>query len=414
LAFDVLEFRDLSPRLYEKLEKRPERVPQGPPRYRVLRRSEHLPRHTAFAQTAPSLAVLSERESDGNARQFLVHSAIVDRDFVVMVSPPPIFASWVSEDMKAAGSRQKDQKLPAIYALDSGYGIAGPVAQMMVAVGTMSPAFVVSIGYPEGQVDSRRTDFLYRSVSDGGATFGGGGSRFQAFLTQELRPFLEAKYPLDPARAILFGHSFGGLFAAGVLAESPDAFDGYIIASASVWIDPRVLDKFAAAPGAKMHRVFVAAGEQEDRKMLDGVNQLAGKLVAAASSYQVEKKVFAHGDHISYYPLLVPEAFAWTLPPPGAGHTAITLPPEALQRILGDYQLVDGRVVTITLKASKTFVQVTGMPGQSELLPETPQRFFLPIGFNVVMTFEGAMDAPATAILVDMNGAVMRANRKAQ
>lgn len=369
---------------------------------------------TAFAQTSPGLAVLSEIEADGNARQFVVHSALVDRDFLILVSPPPIFASWVSEDMKAAGSRQKDQKLPAIYALDSGYGIAGPIAQMMVAVGTMSPAWVVSIGYPEGQADSRRTDFLHRTVSDGVATFGGGGSRFQAFLTQELRPFLEAKYPLDPAKAILFGHSFGGLFAAGVLAESPDAFDGYIIASASVWIDPHVLDKFAAAPGAKIHRVFVAAGEQEDRKMLDGVNQLAARLIAATSSFQVEKRVFTHGDHISYYPQLVPEAFAWILPPPGAGHTAINLPPEALQRVAGDYQLADGRVVTVILEASKAFVQVTGMPGQSELLPETPRRFFLPIGFNVVMTFEGAMDSPATSVLVNMNGAEMRASRKAQ
>lgn len=148
--------------------------------------------------------------------------------------------------------------------------------------------------------------------------------------------------------------------------------------------------------------------------MLDGVNQLAARLMAAASSFQVEKRVFEHADHISYYPSLVPDAFAWILPPPGAGHVAITLPPEALGRIAGDYQLADGRVVTVTLKGSKAFVQVTGMPGQSELVPETPQRFFLPIGFNVVMTFEGAMDGPATSILVDMNGAAMRAIRKAQ
>lgn len=369
---------------------------------------------TAFTQAAPGLTVLSEKEASGNARQLVVHSALVDRDFVVVVSPPPIFASWVSEDMKAAGSRQKDQKLPAIYALDAGYGIAGPIAQMMIAVGIMSPAWVVSVGYPEGQGDWRRTDFLHHSVGDGRATVGGGGAKFQAFLTQELRPFLETKYPLDPAKAILFGHSFGGLFAAGVLAESPDAFDGYIIASASVWIDPQVLDTFAAAHGGKMHRVFIAVGEQEDRKMLDGVNQLAAKLIAAPASFKVEKRVFSHGDHISYYPLLVPEAFAWIMPPPGAGHTAITLPPEALQRIVGDYQLADGRVVTVSLEAGKAFVQVTGMPGQSELFPETAQQFFLPVGFNVIMTFEGSMDAPATSILINMNGAVMRASRKAQ
>jgi predicted alpha/beta superfamily hydrolase len=369
---------------------------------------------TVFAQAAPKLTILSETDASGNARQFVVHSAVVNRDFAVIVSSPPIFASWVSEDMKAAGSRQKDQKLPAIYALDSGYGIAGPIAQMMAAVGIMSPTWVVSVGYAEGQADWRRTDFLHHPVNDGGASFGGGGARFQAFLTDELRPFLESKYPLDPARAILFGHSFGGLFAANVLAETPNAFDGYIIASPSVWIDPLVLSKAATTTTGNKHRVYVAVGEQEDRKMLDGVNQLVARLIAATSTYTVEKRVFDNADHISYYPLLVPEAFVWMLPPPGAGHTAISLPPAALERIAGDYLLADGRVVTVTLKASKAFVQVTGMPGQSELLPESPQRFFLPGGFNVVMTFEGAMDAPATSIVVSMNGADLRGSRKAQ
>jgi len=82
---------------------------------------------SAFAQTTPELTVLSESDySGGGARQFTVHSALVARDFVVVVSPPPIFGSWVSADLKGAGSKQLNQKLPAIYALDAGYGVAGP------------------------------------------------------------------------------------------------------------------------------------------------------------------------------------------------------------------------------------------------------------------------------------------------
>ncbi len=201
---------------------------------------------STFAETTPKLTVISESDHPAvNARRFVVHSALVGRDFVVIVSPPPIFASWVSADLKEAGSKQLGQKLPAIYALDAGYGVAGPIAQMMVGVGTMSPAYVVSVGYSEGQANWQRTDLLYRPVTEGGVTYGGGGASFQAFLTQELRPFLEAKYPLDPTKAILFGHSFGGLFAANVLAHTPDAFDGYAIGSPSVWIDPQVLAALA-------------------------------------------------------------------------------------------------------------------------------------------------------------------------
>jgi predicted alpha/beta superfamily hydrolase len=370
---------------------------------------------SAFAQTAPRLTVASESNCPaGSARQFVVHSAVVGRDFVVVVSPPPIFGSWISADLESAGSKQPDRKLPAIYALDAGYGIAGPIAQMMAGTGTMSPAYVVSVGYREGQTSFQRTDLLHRPVTEGGVTYGGGGARFQAFLTQELRPFLEAKCPFDPTKAILFGHSFGGLFAANVLADTPDAFDGYVIGSPSVWIDPQVLAKLASATKGNEHRIFVAVGEKEDSKMLDGASQLAATLTASPSSFEVEKRVFAGESHISYYPLLTQAAFTWMLPPPGTDRTAITLRFEALRRIAGAYQLGDGRVVTVTLKEAKAFVEVTGMPGESELLAETAQRFFLPGGYNVLFTFEGAMDKSATSLIVNMNGTELRAGRKVQ
>lgn len=368
----------------------------------------------AFARTPPTLTVVSEGRYPAGVRHFVVHSALVGRNFDVVVSPPPIFASWVSTDLKAAGLKQLKQKLPAIYALDAGYGIAGPMAQMMVGVGAMSPAYVVSVGYGDHGRRWHNTDLLYRPVTKDGVTYGGGGTTFLAFLTEELRPFLEARYPLDPAQAILFGHSFGGLFAANVLAQSPGAFAGYVIASPSVWIDPQVLARLSSAGERGERRVFIAAGEQEGPRMLDGVGRLSAILTAAPSALEVERRVFPAEDHISYYPLLVQAAFRWMLPPPGTGRTAVVLPPQDLQRIAGVYKLADGRLVAVTLEAGKAFVQVTGTPGQSELLAQTPQRFFLPGGYNVLMTFGGAMDAPASSLLVDMNGTQLHADREQQ
>jgi len=370
---------------------------------------------SAFAQPTPRLTVLSESDySASGARQFAVHSALVARDFVVVVSSPPIFGSWVSDDLKAAGSKQLTQKLPAIYALDAGYGVAGPMAQMMVGVGTMSPAYVVAVGYGEGEARWHNTDLLHRPTTEGGVTYGGGGARFQAFLTSELRPFLEARYPLDPSKAILFGHSFSGLFAANVLAESPEAFDGYVIASPSVWNDPQVLARLAGAAKGNGRRVFVAVGEVEEPRMRDGASQLASTLAGSPSSFRVEQRVFTGEGHISYYPLLIQAAFSWLVPPPGADRRAVTLSAEALQRVVGVYELADGRVVTVTLKSAKAFVQVTGLPGESELLAETAQRFFLPGGYNVLMTFEGGPEAPAGSVIINMNGTELRANRKVQ
>jgi hypothetical protein len=69
-------------------------------------------------------------------------------------------------------------------------------------------------------------------------------------------------------------------------------------------------------------------------------------------------------------------------------------------------------VITVTLKAGMAFVQVTGTPGQSRLMAEAPQRFFLAGGYGVLMTFEGTMNAPATSLIINMNGTQLRASRK--
>ena len=148
--------------------------------------------------------------------------------------------------------------------------------------------------------------------------------------------------------------------------------------------------------------------------MLDGASQLAAMAIAAPSSFKVDRRVFAGEGHISYYPLLIQAAFPWLVPPPGGERRAMTLSPEALQRVVGVYELADGRVVTVTLKQARAFVQVTGLPGESELFAESAQRFFLPGGYNVLMTFEGAMDAPASSLIVSMNGAELRASRRVQ
>lgn len=373
---------------------------------------------TAVAQAAPELKVVSEGAYlSGSAQQFVLHSDRVGHDFLVVVTPPP--TTSVLDSSSSTSRRSSNKRFPAIYALDAGWGIAGPLAQMMAQTQIMSPAYVIAIGYPAGQTDSRHIDLLHRTFTDNGQTYGGGGAVFQKFLTQDLRPFLERHYPLDPEKAILFGHSFGGLFAANVLATSPEAFSGYIIASPSVWADPQLIaDLVAAVPQGKGRRVYVAVGENEDASgnrvptMLEGAKQIAAALGAPDSTLKVEEHIFAGASHISYYPILVPTAFASMLPPAGAGRTSVAVTPEDLQQLVGDYQLPDGRIVTVRRDGAKIFARVTGLPGESEILAETARRFFLPGGFDVLYTFEGPIDSPADILLVRVNGAETRATRR--
>lgn len=94
---------------------------------------------------------------------------------------------------------------------------------------------------------------------------GGGSAPFRRFLLEELRPFIEGRYRtrgLD----LLAGHSFGGLFAAETLLEAPEAFDGFLILSPSLWWDDAAFVKrFQEAPddhGLFQRFVWMAMGDE--------------------------------------------------------------------------------------------------------------------------------------------------------
>jgi predicted alpha/beta superfamily hydrolase len=365
----------------------------------------------ALAGPATVLAVDLTVVSEGaytpeGTRVFIVHSAKVGRDFRVVVSAP-------SGALVTPG-----RKLPAIYALDDGYGVAGPIGQTMAWGAAMSPAYVIQIGYPEQGDDTaghwRNYDLLFRPADVEGRREGAGGSAFQAFLADELRPFVEARYPLDPKAAVLFGHSFGGLFAANVLANAPDSYAGYIIASPSVWADPTVPQALTRAPRHGPTKVFLAVGGAEEPRMTTGLEQIAAALATLGSAAKVERRVFAGQTHLGYYPELVAEAYAWILPPPATptvARKAVTLSPQELASVVGTYDVSDGRKITVTANDGRLYAGMTGSPG-GEILAEGPRHFFAPMaGFDITLTFEGPESQPANAVVVSINGVETHAVR---
>jgi predicted alpha/beta superfamily hydrolase len=240
------------------------------------------------------------------ATQFVVHSKAVGRDFLIKVTPP--FAPV------PAGRR-----LPAIYVLDSGYELAGPVGWMLGGTSAMSQAWIVSIGDQPKDFPAnwRETDFAHVPIAEEGRPRRpAGGAAFEAFLLQELRPFIESRFGADPDQAFLFGHSLGGLFTATVFAEHPGAFRGYLIGSASIRLNPAVLKSVArAATQADGRRVYVAAGGAETARMLSDEKELVAALTGPGSKATVASHVYEGASHLSYYPQVVIDAFPWLLPP---------------------------------------------------------------------------------------------------
>src|SRR3546814_9201572 len=53
-------------------------------------------------------------------------------------------------------------------------------------------------------------------------------------MTEELRPLVDATYATDGRNNILWGDSFGGLFALHVLFNHPAAYQTYLVGSPSI------------------------------------------------------------------------------------------------------------------------------------------------------------------------------------
>lgn len=180
-----------------------------------------------------------------------------------------------------------------LYVLDGDlfFGMATELTRLMHQLyGELPPLLVVGIGYGTGdpalQGELRARDFTF-SADPGMEAMAtslpgapeptlpegerlGGGEAFLRFLTEELPPFLAARYDVASEGSVLFGSSLGGLFASWALLRQAAGIDHYIIASPALWWNGGEL--LAAEPqhrGSREResRVFlgVGAGEEDER-----------------------------------------------------------------------------------------------------------------------------------------------------
>jgi predicted alpha/beta superfamily hydrolase len=351
--------------------------------------------------TEPLKIVSEGPASQSRAVQLIVRSEHVGREFQIQITEPhtpPILPG---------------QTAPAIYVLDGGYDLAGPTGWLLGGAGTMAPAYIITIDYPPDSPSTRRRDMLFGPASrfDGTVAEGGGGEAFRAFLLEELKPLMEARYPLDPKAAVLFGHSLSGIFTANMLAERPEAFSGYLIASPSVWADPGVIERLKTAPPrAPGRRVFVAWGAAEDADMVDGGQKVAAALSGAPELLALKSRAFEGEQHISYYPLVMSAALPFLLPrvAPIKRPAPIVLTRAQTQRYFGTYSLSDGRKVTISEDEDGLLLEIDGAEA-ANIHAEALDRFFIR-GVDAQINFEPGA-APPRWIRIYVNGIEARALR---
>jgi predicted alpha/beta superfamily hydrolase len=160
------------------------------------------------------------------------------------------------------------------------------IVRYMARCGSTTDALIVGIGYAEDSdpVEAFRDSMTRRDVDltpvrDQAEEKSmeqrfkrpapsGDAANFHKFIKDELIPLIEHEYRADPARRILAGHSYGGLFAAYVLFETPDLFDTLIVGSPTLSYGNRLTfqreEAFAKENKKLAAKVYLFVGEDEE------------------------------------------------------------------------------------------------------------------------------------------------------
>ncbi len=232
---------------------------------------------------------------------------------------------------------------PVLYVLDGNWYFAAASINVTESSrgGSILPAVVVGIGYPtdDNDIVSTRRGFeltLSARSTDREPGLSGGGDAFLRVLEEEVKPFVAARYKIDPARQILYGKSLGGLMVLRQLFRHPEAYSTYIAASPSIWWNNRELltDEATFAKRAKagelnVRLLLTSAGDEQYRgddpklraaadssRMIDNVSELVSRLALLnPPKVAVTRVMFPDETHVSVSLASLGRALTFALKP---------------------------------------------------------------------------------------------------
>jgi uncharacterized protein len=152
----------------------------------------------------------------------------------------------------------------------------------------------------------RRLDYT-PSVRPPADPASGGAGAFLEFLREEAIPFIEARYRTGPGDRGIWGHSFGGLFAAYALLNSPGTFQRYLMSSPSLAWDDGLLVRqaagFASTGGPIRARIYSAYGAEEPESGIAAWREFFAALESGAHPELSTRAVLVPDtDHMTIWP----------------------------------------------------------------------------------------------------------------
>ena len=248
------------------------------------------------------------------------------RGYQVFVALPPSYA------------KEPQRTYPVLYVTDADYAfpILRQISRRLNGEGPKVEEFIlVGLSYAKGEdgAASRRRDYTPTpngpSTAPSGAIHGQGAA-YQTYLREQVKPFIAARYRVDPARALFLGHSYGSLLGAQILFTEPSLFSGYVLGSPSLWYDKRHILGMEASYAARSKdlpaKVFLYVGEYEalrkgDRRYSQTVDMVADNRTLEAAlhgrkypSLRMKSVVLNDEDHLTVAPRGFTQGLRYLLP----------------------------------------------------------------------------------------------------
>lgn len=255
-----------------------------------------------------------------------VPDPVSGRGYQVFVALPPSYG------------KEPQRNYPVLYVTDADYAfpIIRQISRRLNIEGARVEDFIlVGLSYAKGEDGAASRGRDYTPTPNGpstapSGTIHGQGQAYQTYLRDQVKPFIAARYRVDPARALFVGHSYGALLGAQILFTEPGLFSGYLLGSPSLWYDKRhALGLEAGYAGRNRDlpaRVFLYVGAYEalrkgDRLYSQTVDMVADNRTLAEAlrgrkypSLTLKSVVLDDEDHLTVAPRGFTQGLRYLLP----------------------------------------------------------------------------------------------------
>lgn len=213
----------------------------------------------------------------------------------------------------APDTASKAGPFPAVLFMDADDQFAPALAayRSLRAEQAIPPLVLIGVGYGASYMKpANRRGRDYTPVAHTDEPSSGGADAFLAFLTTTLWSELSQRYPLDPARRSIAGHSLGSLLVLHALFQPQPFFTHHLASAPSIWWAERAIlaqaQRLRTAQSVLPAELFLAVGEKDTASMTGDLTLLEQQLASQPFDHlTVTSRRFAGRNHYN----VLPDAF---------------------------------------------------------------------------------------------------------